>query len=50
MLRMTDLESKTQEQVLGTPDQSYWFQVFFEDVNFACGVSNASLVAPSGTA
>lgn len=44
------MESKTQEQVLGTPDQFNWFQVILDDVNFACGVINASLVAPSGTA
>jgi hypothetical protein len=49
-LRMTDMESKTQEQVRGTPDQSHWFQVTFEDVNFACDVINVSLVAPGGTA
>ncbi len=42
-LRMTDMESKAQEQVLGTPDHSYWFQVIYEDVNFAYGVINASL-------
>jgi hypothetical protein len=47
---MADMELNTQEQVLGTPDHSYRFQVIFEDVNFACGVINASLVAPSGTA
>lgn len=46
---MKDMESKTQEQVLGTPDQSNWFQVILKDVNFACGVINASLVAPGGT-
>lgn len=44
------MESKAQEQVLGTPDQSNWFQVIFEDVNFASGVINVSLVAPGGTA
>lgn len=44
------MESKTQAQVLGTPDRSYWFHVTFEDVNFACGVINASLVARRGTA
>jgi hypothetical protein len=49
-LRMTNMESKTQEQVLGTPDQSNWFQVIFEDVNFACGGTNALLVASGGTA
>lgn len=44
------MESKTQEQVLGTPDQSNLFQVIIEDVNFACGVINASPAAPGGTA
>lgn len=49
-LRMADMEINNQEQVVGTPDQPYWFQVIFEDVNFACGVIKASLVAPSYTA
>ena len=44
------MEINNQEQVVGTPDQPYWFQVIFEDVNFACGVIKASLVAPSYTA
>jgi hypothetical protein len=47
---MTDMELNTQEQALRTPDQSNWFQVILEDANFASGVINASLVAPSGTA
>lgn len=41
------MELNTQEQALWTPDQSYWFQVIFEHVKFACGVINASLVTPS---
>ena len=44
------MELNTQKQVLGTSNQGYWVQVIFEDVNFACGVINASLVTPSGTA
>ena len=44
------MELNTQQQVLGTPDQFYWFQMIFEYVNFAYGVINASLVAASGTA
>lgn len=44
------MESKTQGQVLGTPDQSNWFQVIIDDVHIAYGVINASLVAPGGTA
>lgn len=49
-LRMTDMKSQTQEQVLGTVDQSYWFQVNFEDINFGCGVISVSQVPSDGTA
>jgi hypothetical protein len=38
------------KQVLGAPDQSFWFLVIFEDGDFECGAMNASLVAPGGTA
>ena len=44
------MEMNNQEQVVGKPDRPYWFQVILEDVNFACGVIKASLVAPSCTA
>lgn len=49
-LRKSDMDSKTQKQVLGTLDQSYWFQVIFEDVNFACSVINVSQAVHNGTA
>jgi hypothetical protein len=49
-LRMTDMKSQTQEQVLGAPDQSYWFQVNFEDINAGCDVINASQVPSDGIA
>lgn len=38
------------KQVLGAPDQSFWFLVIFEDGDFECGAMNASLLAPGGTA
>lgn len=46
-VKMTDMELNTQEQALGTPDQSNWFQVILEDTNCASCVINASLMAPS---
>lgn len=49
-LRMTDMESIAQEQVLGTPGQSLDLQIIFKDVNFEWGVINASLVAFGSTA
>lgn len=48
-LRMTDMESKTQEQVLVTQGQSYLFEAIFIDVDFACAVINASPVVFGGT-
>lgn len=49
-LRMTDMESIAQEQVLGTPDQSLNLRIIFAHVNSEWGVINASPVAASNTA
>lgn len=49
-LRMTEMESIAQEQVLGTRDQSLDLQIIFAHVNSEWGVINASPVASSNTA
>jgi len=36
--------------VLGSPEQSFWFLVFYEDGEADVGAINASMLAPGGTA
>lgn len=36
-------------QVLGAPDQSFWFLVFYEDGDADVGAINASILARGGT-
>lgn len=38
------------KNVLGAPDQSFWFMVFYEDGDADVGAINASMLAPGGTA
>jgi hypothetical protein len=37
------------KEVLGAPDQSFWFLAIFEDGNSACAAINASVIVPGGS-
>lgn len=38
------------KELLGAPEQSFWFLVIFEDGDTTAGAINASMLAPGGTA
>lgn len=37
------------KEVLGAPDQSFWFLAIFEDSDSACAAINASMIVPGGS-
>jgi len=38
------------QEVHGSPDQSFWFIVIFDDDDAECGAVNVAMLAPGGTA
>ena len=38
------------KEMLGSPEQSFWFLVIYEDEDSDCGAVNASMMAPGGRA
>ena len=48
-LKLSRPASELQE-VHGSPDQSFWFIVIFDDDDAECGAVNVAMLAPGGTA